>query len=215
MSGRIIDITTGISPNTPVYEGDPIPLIEKVSSIEKDGFVVSRISIGTHTGTHVDAPSHIFEDGTPVDGLDPESFMGKAVLLDLSLGKGCITSDELGKHYLEYADENDIDVVLIKTGTHFESSDTTDFGRKLAATAGSWIIENGFRVVGVDTLSVDTDPSLPNHNLFLRNGLNIVEYLNFSDAKAGIYYFICLPLKLVGCDGAPARAILLDMAFFT
>ena len=214
MSGRIIDITTGISVNTPVYDGDPIPLIAKVSSIEKDGFVVSRINIGTHTGTHIDAPSHIFENGTCVDGLDIGSFMGKAVLLDLSSGEGCIKEDELDKHYMEYADENDIDVLLIKTGVNFESSETTDFGRRLAATAGSWIIKNGFCVVGVDTLSVDSESSLPNHNLFLRNGLNIVEYLNFSEASAGIYFFICLPLKLVGCDGAPARAILMDKSCF-
>jgi Predicted metal-dependent hydrolase len=214
MSGRIIDITTGISENTPVYEGDPIPLIEKVSSIETDGFVVSRINIGTHTGTHVDAPSHIFEDGTCVDELDPGSFIGKAVLLDLSSGEGCITENELDMHYVEYTDEKDIDVLLIKTGAHFESSETTDFGRRLGATAGSWIIESGFRVVGVDTLSVDSESSLPNHDLFLRNGLNIVEYLNFSEATAGIYFFICLPLKLIGCDGAPARAILMDKSCF-
>lgn len=214
MPGKIIDITTGISADTSVYEGDPIPLIEKVSSIEKDGFVVSRISIGTHTGTHVDAPSHVFENGINVDVIDPASFVGNAVLLDLSSGQGCITADELKKCYVEYADEYGIDVLLIKTVAFSESSGIVAYHRMLAATAGAWILEHGFRVVGVDTLSVDSESSLPNHRLFLRNGINIVEHLHLSEVASGIYFFVCLPLKLIGCDGAPARAILMEKSSF-
>ncbi len=214
MSFKAIDITTGISPDTPVYEGDPKPLIERVSSIKNDGFVVSRMSIGTHTGTHVDAPSHIFVDGKSVDELTPESFMGKAVLLDLSSGDGCIKEDELEKLFVQYANEEDVSVLLIKTENHSASCKSPCSGRMLAATAGEWIMEHGFTVVGVDTLSVDSDPSLPNHNLFLRNGLSIVEYLHLSKVRAGLYFFICLPLKLIGCDGAPARAILMDKTCF-
>ncbi|WP_342304522.1 cyclase family protein [Methanolobus sp. ZRKC5] len=214
MSFNVIDITTGISVDTPVYDGDPEPLIERVSSIENDGFVVSRMSIGTHTGTHVDAPSHIFVNGKSVDELTPGSFMGKAVLLDLSSGDGCITEDELEKCFVQYINEEDLSVLLIKTEKHSNYCKSPDSGRMLAATAGNWIMDNGFTVVGVDTLSVDSEFTLPNHNLFLRNGLSIVEYLHLSEVRAGIYFFICLPLKLIGCDGAPARAILMDKACF-
>lgn len=210
MSLKVIDITTGISPDTPVYDGDPEPLIERVSSIENDGFVVSRMSVGTHTGTHVDAPSHIFVNGKSVDELTPESFMGKAVLLDLSSGDGCITGAELEKCYVQYANEEDVSVLLIKTENHSASRKSPCSGRMLAATAGEWIMEHGFTVVGVDTLSVDSESSLPNHSLFLSNGLNIVEYLHLSEVRAGIYFFICLPLKVIGCDGAPARAVLMN-----
>lgn len=208
MKGRVIDITTGISSVTPVYEGDPLPVIEKVSSIEKDGYAVSRISIGTHTGTHVDAPSHIFEDGKTVDELLPDSFMGKAVLLDLSAGKGCISADDLKKSFMPFVDERNIDVLLLKTDNAFSSVSVIESDRLPDATAGVWIAEQGFKVVGIDTLSVDIESSLPNHHLFLSKGINIVEYLHLSDVAEGIYYFICLPLKVIGIDGTPARAIL-------
>lgn len=215
MQFNVIDITTGISEKTPVYEGDPKPVFEKVSSIKEDGFMVSRINIGTHTGSHVDAPSHIYESGKSVDDLDPGSFMGRAVLLDLSSGEGPVTDIELETAYMPYSDGENADVILIKTRTHSSScQESPHAGRMLAATAGKWIFENGFRVVGVDTLSVDDDDSLPNHSLFLSNNINIVEYLNLKDVLSGIYFFICLPLKLEGCDGAPARAILMDARAF-
>jgi arylformamidase len=213
MQFKVIDITTGISEETLVYDGDPVPVFEKVSSIENDGFMVTQIRIGTHTGTHVDAPAHLFRDGIPVGQLDPGSLIGKAVLLDLSSGSGPITDSELGKVYTSCKSCNsnfdwEPDVLLIKTRNH------SNTGRMLAATAGKWIFDVGFRVVGVDTLSVDEDASLPNHHLFLKNNINIVEYLNLKQVDQGVFFFICLPLKLEGCDGAPARAILMDFHSF-
>ncbi|MBP1909445.1 cyclase family protein [Methanolobus bombayensis] len=211
MAVRIIDITTGISENTPVYEGDPLPVFEKVSSVENDGFMVSRVSIGTHTGTHVDAPLHLYGNGKAVSEIDPASLMGRAILIDLSSGEGPITDKELENVNKSYSGKT-VDVILIKTRDYSKyQGQSPHSGRMLAATAGEWIFNNGFRLVGVDTLSVDNDVSLPNHHLFLNNGVNIVEYLNFKDAQPGVYLFICLPLKLEGCDGAPSRAILIDL----
>ncbi|WMW25692.1 cyclase family protein [Methanolobus sediminis] len=211
MQFKVIDITTGISEDTPVYEGDPVPVFEKVSSIEKDGFTVTRISIGTHTGTHIDAPLHLYESGRSVAEIDSGSLMGKAVLLDLSLGDGPITDVELEKAYKLHS-MKDSDIILIKTRDYSKGNDgSLQSGRLLAATAGKWIFDNCFRVVGVDTLSVDEDISLPNHHLFLSNNVNIVEYLDLKNANEGVYFFICLPLKLKGCDGAPARAVLMDI----
>ncbi len=213
MYGRVIDITTGISEDTPVYEGDPKPLIERLSSIDSDGFVVSRISIGTHTGTHVDAPSHILEGGKSVNELDPGSFMGKAVLLNLSSGSGNITADDLEKEYSCFEDEEDVKVILIKTKNPSTTRYAPNDGRRLAATAGIWIFEHGFCVVGVDTLSVDQENSFSNHALFLSNNVNIVEHLHLYKTVPGVYFFICLPLNLKGCDGAPARAVLMEMLY--
>ena len=212
MQFKIIDITTGISEKTPVYDGDPVPVFEKVSSISKDGFTVTRISIGTHTGTHVDAPLHLYEDGKSVADIDPKSLMGKAVLLDLSSGSGPITDIELENAYELYSGEN-ADIILIKTDNCSSvcPAESPSSGRVLVASAGKWIFENRFKAVGVDTLSVDDDSSLPNHHLFLKNKINIVEYLNLKDVNPGVYFFICLPLKLDGCDGAPSRAILMDI----
>nr|WP_321497639.1 cyclase family protein [uncultured Methanolobus sp.] len=213
MQFKVLDITTGISEKTPVYEGDPIPVFEKVSSVEKDGYMVTRINIGTHTGTHVDAPLHLYKDGLSVAEISPESLIGKAVLLDLSAGEGPITDIELEKAYELYSGE-DADIILLKTrnrSSYLLDADPHS-GRMLAATAGKWILSNKFKSVGVDTLSVDEDTSLPNHHLFLSNNVSIVEYLNLMDVDQGVYFFICLPLKLEGCDGAPARAVLMDVS---
>ena len=213
MQFKVLDITTGISEKTPVYEGDPIPVFEKVSSVEKDGYMVTRINIGTHTGTHVDAPLHLYKDGLSVAEISPESLIGKAVLLDLSAGEGPITDIELEKAYELYSGE-DADIILLKTrnrSSYLLDADPHS-GRMLAATAGKWILSNKFKSVGVDALSVDEDASLPNHHLFLSNNVSIVEYLNLKDVDPGIYFFICLPLKLEGCDGAPARAVLMDVS---
>lgn len=213
MKGKIIDITTGISSDTPVYDGDPVPVVQKVSSIEEDGFMVSRINIGTHTGTHVDAPSHIFKEGISVDEIEPEQLMGKAVLLDMSSGEGPIARDELERHYLPFTGEEDVSIILIRTKGTPPSDDPHNSNiseRLLAATAGEWIIGHGFSAIGVDSLTIDADPSLPNHHLLLANGVGIVEYLHLFEVVEGVYYFICLPLKAIGCDGAPARAILMD-----
>lgn len=211
MKGNVIDISTGISGDMPVYDGDPIPLIEKITSIKENGYVLSRISMGTHTGTHIDAPSHILEDGKTVDRIPPESLMGKAVLLDMSAGSGNITAAELEDLWQEFSGEQDVDVLLIKTLNSLSLPDALlNSRRMLTADAGRWILKSGFGVVGSDLLSVDCERSLPNHYLFLRNNINIVEYLHLSEVIPGVYYFICLPLKLINCDGAPARAILIS-----
>ncbi len=219
---RIIDISTSIDSNTRVYSGDPTTHIEKMSSVKKHGLMVSKITLGTHTGTHVDAPAHIFEKGKGIDTIDPGSFIGKAVVLDLSSQKGEITEHEISANYKVYSDEKDISVLLIKT---FEGADYNNdcpgpgckdpsLCRILTPAAGIFILEYGFKVIGVDTLSVDLEGNLQNHQLFLKNGVNIVEHLDLSTVGSGIYFFVCLPLKLIGADGAPARAILMDSVLF-
>ncbi|WP_406657991.1 cyclase family protein [Methanolobus sp. ZRKC2] len=212
---KIIDISVGISPDTFVYPGDPETQVESVSSIDMDGYAVSRVSFGTHTGTHVDAPSHIFEEGLSIEKIPIEALVGEAIVLDLSFVNSEISSDDLkmalGKLVGEH--KSDVQVLLIKTCVSLdvkENEDSLYTQRNLDASAGLWIMEHGFRTVGVDTLSVDSDASFDNHRLFLENGIIIVENLNFSEVNAGFYQFVCLPLKLYGCDGAPARAILFE-----
>ncbi len=217
MHSKIIDITEGISPETPVYPGDPETVIESVASVDSDGYVVSRITFGTHTGTHVDAPAHIFEGGSNVEKIPIESLLGVALLLDLSLVSAGISAEDLDLA-LEKLDINagNSCILLIKTvsSCDFEDRSSLENQKFLLSCAGSWIVDHGFRTVGVDTLSVDMAPSLENHRLFLENGINIVENLNLSETEPGLYSFICLPLKLHGCEAAPARAILLDKIFF-
>lgn len=208
----------GISSDTAVYPGDPQPLLEPVSSIEGDGYAVSRVSFGTHTGTHVDAPSHILEDGLSIDKIPLESLVGKAVVVDLTFVEADISSEELTSafEHFEGSEVNGAQILLIKTRAPNGNADKGSLPVQncLQPDAGSWIIEHGFRTVGVDTLSVDASEDLVNHRLFLENGIIIVENLDLAVVDPGMYYFICLPLKLEGCDAAPARVVLADKAFF-
>lgn len=221
MRGRIFDITVSISRDTQVYPGDPETLIETVFSIRSEGYAVSRVTFGTHTGTHVDAPAHILEKGLSVDRLPLSSMIGKAFVLDLSAGTTDISQRELEAAFRNSAAESatGIDILLIKTHRANSSMrkdihDPVTGVRGLMTDAGVWIVENRFKLIGIDTLSVDTDACLDNHRLFLKNGVVILENIDVSGVAEGTYHFICLPLKLEGCDAAPARVVLIEGGIF-
>jgi arylformamidase len=232
VKGKIIDITVPISSLTPIFPGDPELSIEMTCTLEKDGCAVSRLSFGSHTGTHVDAPSHILKDGLSVDRLDIESLMGKAVVLDFSQRTGVLTDCILDKAYNDQKITERVPIVLLKTKASFrkeinpENSGLqkggSDKGREvgksleesayLDASAVAWIIRNGFKTIGIDSFSVDSlsSENLPAHHMLLSNNVNIVECLDLNSVEAGMYFFLCLPLKVEGCDGAPARALLIS-----
>ena len=193
----MIDISVGISPDMLIYSGDPKPQIETISSIETDGAKVSGISLGSHTGTHIDAPSHVFEDGVTVDRIKLDGLVGKALVLELTNGN-VITGTDIEILYRQFADISGINILLIKTGCF----------SYLDESAANWIVKNGFTTVGIDGMSVDDPSRMSVHKLLLGNGINIVEYLNLCAVGEGVYDFMCLPLKIIGCDGAPARAVL-------
>jgi arylformamidase len=221
MHGRIIDITVGVSRDTSVYPGDPETVIESVSSIESDGYAVSRVTFGTHTGTHVDAPSHILENGLTVDRLPLSSFLGKAVVLDLSGVTVDISHTEMQvafKRSGAYSDPH-VDTLLVKTRKYSadlckQTSELNDSTCGLKPEVGPWVLEHGFKLIGIDALSVDCSAFLGNHRMFLEKGVVILENIDLSLVKEGIYHIICLPLKLEGCDAAPARVILLTDDYF-
>lgn len=220
MRRKIIDISVGISPDTMIYPGDPETVIESVSSIDVDGYAVSRVSFGTHTGTHVDAPSHIIEGGSSIDRIPIESFVGEAIVLDLSNAGTDISGDDLELAFEQSGGSgvNGAQVLLIKTcsSIHRNTGDNPLHAQKcLQSGAGSWIMEHGFRTVGVDTLSVDISPSLDNHRSFLEGGVIIVENLDLTEVDPGLYHFICLPLKLENCEASPSRVILVEKGFFS
>ncbi len=232
LKGKIMDITVPISSFTPIFPGDPEPSIESACTLEKDGCAVSRLSFGSHTGTHVDAPSHVLKDGLAVDNLNLENLMGQAVVLDFSQRNGVLTDSILKKACSSLKITENVSILLLKTKSSFwneQNSRTTcllagvsdkrteleeppENSVYLDAGAAAWIVRNGFKTVGIDSFSVDSlfSENLPAHHTLLSNNVNIVECLDMSSVKAGIYFFLCLPLKIEGCDGAPARALLIS-----
>lgn len=229
--GKITDITVPISLLTPIFPGDPEPSIESAYTIEKDGCAVSRLSFGSHTGTHVDAPSHILKDGLAVDNLNLENLMGQAVLLDFSSINGELTNFILDKAYSDLKNTDYVSILLLKTkpslnyknnsrvsdfqagesNKRSETEESSENSVYLDSDAAEWIVRNGFKTVGIDSFSVDSlsSENLPAHHILLSNKVNIVECLDLSLVKEGTYFFLCLPLKIEGCDGAPARALLI------
>jgi len=231
--GKIIDITVSISPFTQIFPGDPIPAIEKVCTLEEEGCAVSKLSFGSHTGTHVDAPSHILKNGTTIDKLELKNLMGTALILDFSSLSGELTASILEKAFRNMRTPENISILLLKTGAfsrkqgnagkvsspgeesdpqNMEFEKDESYSAYLDESGAAWIVEKGFKTIGIDSFSVDNfySETLPVHHILLSGSVNIVEYLELSSIEAGTYFFICLPLKIEGCDGAPARALLIS-----
>lgn len=206
---EIIDISLGIHPDMPVWPGDPPLVLERISTIGPESHAnVSRIASGVHIGTHVDAPLHFIEGGASIDQLDLEIFVGRAYVVEFD------TNDHLDRADFEGAAiPPGVERLLLKTrnseywrqGRHkFEES-------FLAVTAegADWLVEAGVQLVGVDYLSVAPyRDSVPTHQRLLSSGIVVVEGLDLSQVESGWYTLYCLPIKLLGSEGAPARAAL-------
>ncbi|OPY22208.1 MAG: Kynurenine formamidase [Methanomethylovorans sp. PtaU1.Bin093] len=204
---RVIDITIAIRQGMPVYPGDPEPVIERICSIGKEGFTLSTIFMGSHTGTHVDAPSHVLENGISVDMLCPGSLIGRAILLDVRCMGSHICAGHLDTAWKAIGPENKIDALLLKTG----ASSIEETGNLfLKEDVASWMSTKEIKILGVDAFSIENEVGLPLHRSLLSQGVNIVECLDLGKVEEGIYTFICLPLKIIDCDAAPARAILIE-----
>jgi arylformamidase len=192
----IIDISRPVGPDTPVWPGDPPVTVEPVARLEAgDPAAVSRLALGTHTGTHVDPPAHFLPGGATVDQLDLDVLVGPALVVDLTATPGPVAPDRLAALAAGHSR------LLLKTG----AADGV-----VTAGAARRLVEGGVRLVGVDTLSLEpATGGYEVHRLLLSAGVVIVEALDLSAAPAGEYQLVCLPLRITGGDGAPARAVLI------
>jgi len=192
------------------WPGDPSVSIEPSSLIAKGKPAnVSQIHMGSHTGTHVDPPLHFLENGGPVDMLDLNVLVGKALVLDMEHA-----GDAIETHHLEAAGLSEgTERVLFKTPNSKIWSGPAVFPDRytaLSPEAAEWLVGRGVRLVGIDFLSIERRGAAghPTHHTLLDAGVVIVEGLDLSQTNPGEYWLTCLPLKILGGDGAPARAIL-------
>jgi arylformamidase len=200
---EIIDISVPVSPSTVSWENESIPVIERVSSIEAgDGYNLSRLVLGTHTGTHVDAPLHFIEGGGSTDRLPLDALIGPAVVVDAR-----DVNTEITSKLVERALPADCERVLFST-RNSELWDQPSFSNDfvgISPQAASLLVERGVRLLGIDYLSVGAPET---HRELLSNGVVLLEGLDLRPAAAGRYRLVCLPLRVAGADGAPARAVL-------
>ena len=208
----IYDISLTISPTLPTWPGDPQPVIEKFESMDKGAHNnVSRISAGVHLGTHVDAPYHFINDGRTVEQLPLDLLTGECYVVQLPDGVEAITADVLDRTEIT----SEMKRVLFGTrNSHLWARGEAEFQTDFVAITedgAEWLVERGVQLVGVDYLSVAPyGDSVPTHTVLLKAGVVVIEGLNLSTVMRGFYDLYCLPLKIAGCDGAPARAILIQ-----
>ncbi len=205
----LYDISLTISEDLPVWPGDPKIELTKISQI-KDGEManVTHLSAGVHIGTHVDAPDHFLGNGQTVENLPVELLVGEATVVEIPV-EGQISAADLQTAAIPEGTTR----LLIKTANSLLwAQDWKEFKEDfiaLQADAAAYLVNRGVRVVGVDYLSVAPyADSAPTHKILLEAGVLIIEGLNLSGIKAGEYTLMCLPLKIKGSDGAPARVLL-------
>ncbi len=201
------DISLEISPEMIVWPGDSKTKIESTKSIKMHGYNLSTLHLAAHAGTHIDAPSHFLEGGDGVEKIRLDSLIGRAEVLDFSdAGRKKISSEDLERVKLESK------IVLLKTRNSelYRSKDFTPDFVYIDESAAEWLVKHGIKTVGIDYLSIASFGSgIPVHKLLLKNGVTVIEGLNLREVKEGFYQLVCLPLKIKGCDGAPARAVLI------
>lgn len=205
---RIYDISTPVRDGGVVYPGNPEIRISPQQAIARGaGANVSAISFGSHTGTHVDAAKHFFDEGQTVDQIPLERFIGPAILLAfpdslMSVGASDLERQDIGGHTR----------VLLRTrnsrflgGPGFIEDYTY-----LAPDGADFLVSRGVELVGIDYYSIEQFHSGHHrtHRTLLERGVVIVEGLDLTEPAPGEYQFLCLPLRMAGLDGAPARAVL-------
>lgn len=206
------DITLPISKELPVWPGDPDFELRRIDSLAAGGNTnTSQIIMSAHMGTHVDAPDHFLGNGRTVEALPLNILSGRVYVLYLP-NVDLITADVLAKAEIPPRTRR----LLFKTRNsdiwaRGERTFQTDFVA-LSPDGAEYLVDRGFKLVGVDYLSVAPyKKSRPTHEILLRAGVIIVEGLDLSAVSPGRYTLQCLPLKLVGADGAPARVILIGV----
>ena len=213
---RVVDLSHPLTEATPIYPGDPAPRIYAATTVAADGYNLSHVHLGTQTGTHIDAPFHFRDDGATIDRMPLEMCIGPAVVVPVT-GKAAgeqITLADLAPYRDRLAPGR---IVLFATGW-YEHAGTERFFEHpyLAAEVGREILAAGVSTIAIDTLNADFTggEDFPIHDQFAAAGGLIAENLaGTAQLTPGVEPLLfLLPLNLVGCDGAPVRAVALEPA---
>ena len=208
----IYDISVPLHNEMPVWPSDPPVRLEQQSHRAKDDshtIRVTSIQCGNHTGTHLDAPSHMVGDsaGTLSD-IPLEQLVGLARVIDLPGVRSIGPADLEGQTW------EGVDRVLFRTenSTHWDDTSFYEQFVYLEPEGAEFLVDRGVRLVGIDYLSIDRYGSVahPSHFVLLKKSVVILEGLNLLDVPAGDYQLVALPMKLSRADGAPVRAILMN-----
>jgi arylformamidase len=204
---EILDISLPIFPGMPIWPGDPAPALEPVTTLGCHGVQTSRLIVGTHTGTHLDAPRHFIPGGRTVDQLDLQALVGPCQVIEVVHGGG-----RLSRTDLQPFDPQPGARVLLKT-RHSQRPDGLTFAPDFTAldpSAADYLCERRVRLVGIDSPSIDAwgVDDFPCHKRLLGADILLLENLVLRHVAPGVYGLMAVPLNLVAADGCPVRALL-------
>lgn len=218
---RVVDLSVPLDDRTPVWPGDPPVALTRAATIARDGYNLLAVSMGSQSGTHVDAPRHFRDDGAPIDAVDLRLLAGPAVVVDV---RGRPDRHPVGtadlSPYLDGIRAGTI--VVLHTGWSVHAG-TPRYGAHpfLAADACRALLDRGVRTIGLDTPNIDETPDVdgtpggryPCHHLVAAAGGVVVENLtNLAAVDFPDPFLSVLPLRLTGADGAPVRAVAMQLA---
>ena len=208
MSSEIIDISVPVYTGMVRWPGDPaVKLSRKLDLAKGDVCNYTHLSFGAHTGTHMDAPLHFVGDGESMDKLPLEATVGRCRVIEIK------ARQQIQPQHLESLRLKKGERVLFKTSNSRKSWKSNAFDEgfvSISQAAAQFLADRGVRTVGVDYLSIGgwQSDGVETHQIMLGAGIWVIEGLNLAKVKPGRYELICLPLKLIGAEGAPARAVL-------
>ena len=207
----IYDVSVPITNRIPVWPSDPRVKLTPKSHLSRDGshtVELTSIEMGSHTGTHLDAPSHMVSGGRRLSNIPMEQLVGKATVVELSDVRS------IGRQQLANVSLNGVERVLFKTenSKHWQDGTFYEDFVYLEPGGAEFLVERGIRLVGIDYLSIDKykSQSHATHLVLLTKNVVIIEGLDLSRVPPGEYNMVALPLHLKDADGAPTRVILID-----
>jgi arylformamidase len=203
-----IDVSLPLRNGLVHWPGDPSFTMKRVRDLERgDDATVSHLDMGAHSGTHMDAPAHFIRGGASLDELPPDAVMGRGRVIEIA-DERAVTPAELDRHRIRGGER-----ILFKTRNSDRCYKTDGFVKDfvyVSADAARLLASRGVRCVGIDYLSVGGffRDGRETHETLLGAGVWIIEGLNLSGVEPGPVEMICLPLRLAGAEGAPARVLL-------
>jgi len=210
---KAVDLTHELRNGMPIYPGDPSPSFVRYATLEKNGVNLTKLTLGSHTGTHIDAPRHFIPDGIGIDQISPNKLIGEAYVTDMSskpIGSA-ITGQDLRDNLEGHVAADDIVVCYTGCSEHWEEEPVRSNYTYLTGDAAEYLVSKKVRAVGIDFLSVERfrAPDPITHKTLLGNGIFIIESLSQATKQfvGKRTLMICMPIKLQNGDGAPSRII--------
>lgn len=209
---EVVDLTHTVSPGMPCYSGTEPPVFWDSCTLKSHGFREKRIKLYSHTGTHMDAPAHMLENGDTLENFEVGRFVGSGTVLDLTGLQGTEIQVEALEPF--YGKIEGQDFVLLYTGWSRAWGRDSYYGDYpvLSMDAAQWLAGFEPKGIGVDVMSVDSMDSeaFPVHRVFMEQDIVVIENLTNMERLLGREFLLCcLPLKIAGGDGAPVRAVAL------